>query len=151
MWLERLSRFKFLHPPARRLLQYLLQTPLGGPRTLAHGDFSAQNLLCTADALILVDWEEVGCAPIGFDAGWLLALNCVGSGPRQPQGQLFQDLAARGFPEGNLHWFEGLGLLRLLYRAMTLPIDNVMRAFVVATVRARISDYVDHLQMAKAT
>jgi aminoglycoside phosphotransferase (APT) family kinase protein len=143
IWLERLSRFNFLHPPARRLMHHLLQAPLDGPRTLAHGDFSAQNLLCTSDGLILLDWEEIGTAPMGFDAGWLLALNRVGSGPRHVQRQVFQNLAARGFPEGNLCWFEGLGLLRLLYRAMTLPIDDIVRTFIVTRLYTIISDYVD--------
>jgi hypothetical protein len=143
MWLERLSRFDFLYAPARSLLENLLQISPTGVRTLAHGDFSGQNLLWTPDGLILLDWEEVGSAYPGFDAGWLLALNRVGSGPQLAQAAMFNDFIGRGFPEENLYWFESLGLLRLLYRAMTLPIEIRIWPIVVKTIRAIISDYVN--------
>jgi aminoglycoside phosphotransferase (APT) family kinase protein len=139
-WLHRLSQVDFSYPPAQNLLRRLLDAPVEGPGTLAHGDFSAQNLLCTARGLVLVDWEEVGAAPIGFDAGWVLALNRVGSGPRLLPLEAFDNLVARGFPGMNLRWFESLGLLRLLYRAMTLSMGEITRALVMQRVRAAISD-----------
>jgi hypothetical protein len=140
MWLDRLLQVDLPDPFARNLLHRLLETPIEDQVHLAHGDFSAQNLLCTKDGLMLVDWEEVGVAPVGFDAGWVLALNRIGSGPQQSPQEVFNDLAGRGFPESNLRWYEGLGLLRLLYRAMTLSMSEVTRAFVMQRVRSAISD-----------
>jgi aminoglycoside phosphotransferase (APT) family kinase protein len=145
IWLERLSRWNFEYVPARFLLDSLGRRTPGGPRTLAHGDFGAQNLLHTRAGLVLVDWEEIGSAPIGFDAGWILALNRVGAGPLGDQLQVFQHLVARGFPAANLSWFEVLGLLRLLYRAMTLPLDAAVRTILVESIRAEISSYGDKM------
>jgi aminoglycoside phosphotransferase (APT) family kinase protein len=142
IWLERLAQFDFSHPAAQRLLKSLRQASPSGPRTLAHGDFSVQNFLCTSAGLILLDWEEVGSARIGFDAGWILALNRIGAGPRALHARVVQDLVASGFPAANLQWFEALGLLRLLYRTMTLPLDPAVRAAVAETVSAKVSDCV---------
>jgi hypothetical protein len=141
IWLERLLRFDFLYPPARDLLHNLLGAAPAGPRAMTHGDFSTQNFLWASNGLTLVDWEEIGSAHIGFDAGWTLALNRIGSGPRCAQEQLFAELAGLGFPEANLRWFEGLGLLRLLYRASTLPVDAAVRAILMDKIRGVITAF----------
>ena len=47
---------------------------------------SATRTSCAGrDGIVLVDWEEVGSAAPGFDAGWLLAHARVGATGRSHQ------------------------------------------------------------------
>lgn len=140
-WLDCLSNFAFGFAPAEALLNRLLGTQPLGPRTWAHGDFSGQNLIMASHGLVLIDWEDLGSAPAGFDAGWLLALNRLGAGPQVSPLGLFGVFNNLGFPEENLRWFEALGLLRLLYRAKTLNLPPPVEALIVQTTQIAIASY----------
>lgn len=134
MWLSRFTGPAFSSNPAKVLLENLLKSAPDGKQTLAHGDFAPQNFLQTEKGLILLDWEETGKAHTGFDAGWLLALNSIGAGLQMAERLLFEELLRAGFPERNLLWFKGLGLLRLLYRAHTLTIHPSVRRNLTAKI-----------------
>jgi aminoglycoside phosphotransferase (APT) family kinase protein len=110
--------------------------PTGG-RTLAHGDFSVWNLIPRRDRLVLVDWEEVGSAPAGFDAGWLLALARAGAAAPWEAATLEPALAL-SFPLDALVWFEAIGLVRLLIRTRGLGIGPLARPLVEAPIRAAL-------------
>ncbi|WP_437587682.1 aminoglycoside phosphotransferase family protein [Sorangium sp. So ce1000] len=135
IWIERLEGPLSDEPAASFLLSRLRRSPLEGPRTLVHGDFSLQNFVRSAGRLVLVDWEEPGSAPPGFDAGWMLALARMGAGPPQGHRVLAAGFLDAGFPEPNLVWFEALGLLRLLFRARSLPIADGVRALLLGVLR----------------
>lgn len=138
LWLERVAAAPFADEPAERAREWLCaRAPDGEPR-LAHGDFSPQNIVLARGVARLIDWEEVGVARPGFDAGWLLAQNRAGAGPRLPQPVLEDTLTGRGVSRDDLRWFEGLGLLRLLWRAETLTIADDVRPRVLAGVRQAI-------------
>lgn len=141
MWLDRFSQATFNSSSGQGLSQRLLESLPKGEQTLAHGDFAPQNFLCTGERLLLLDWEEVGSAHTGFDAGWILALNRIGAGPRMPQTQLFRSLVSIGFPVDNLRWFEGLGLLRMLYRLLTLPMEQMTSQLLFAGIQNKIASY----------
>jgi Ser/Thr protein kinase RdoA (MazF antagonist) len=113
----------------------------GGTRCLAHGDFAPQNFVLADLGLALIDWEDVGYARPGFDAGWLLSLNRVAAGPGWPQGRLMKELTQLGIAASNLRWFEGLGLLRMHARAHAWDDRPVERDFVLETVRSEIREY----------
>lgn len=85
-------------------------------RGLAHGDFAPQNFVASPGGVVLVDWEEAGTADDGFDAGWLLALNRLGAGPRLPQPTLAGRLEGMGFSPASLRRWEAVGLLRVHHR-----------------------------------
>lgn len=137
MWLDRLERSLSDESAAAFLLDGLHRAMPRGPRTLAHGDFSPQNLVWSSDGLILVDWEEFGSAPPGFDAGWLLAH--VRLGVEQTRRDLLLTcMGDEGLDSSNLEWFETLGLLRLLHRARTLPMEAGLRQTVLAAVRSAV-------------
>jgi aminoglycoside phosphotransferase (APT) family kinase protein len=142
-WQRRLGAFDFdfEDAAARRLQAWLTEPCADEPRTLAHGDFSAQNFCRTPERLALVDWEEAGGAPAGFDAGWLLAQNRIGSGPGWPQAALHESLLALGFCRDNLVRFEALGLLRLLFRCLTLPMARARRALLAGHVRRQVAAF----------
>jgi aminoglycoside phosphotransferase (APT) family kinase protein len=138
-WQRRLGAFDFNDAAAQRLQAWLADPHVDEqPRTLAHGDFSAQNFCRTLERLALVDWEEAGSAPAGFDAGWLLAHNRIGSGPGWPEEALRGQLLALGFSRDNLVRFEALGLLRLLYRCLTLPLEPGRRELLARHVRGQV-------------
>jgi len=139
IWLDRLEKHLHEQTNPAALLGFLRSTVPNGPRYLAHGDFSIQNFVqCEAD-IKLVDWEEVGSAAAGFDAGWMLALARLGYGPPRSRREMFDVFRAAGFPESNLVWFEALGLLRLLYRARTLPMETGIRQLVLPTVENAVA------------
>jgi len=137
-WLTRLGQTLTDEPAALLLLDALRQSPPTGSCTLAHGDFSPQNIVRGAGGYVLIDWEEVGSAADGFDAGWLLAHARLGAGLRS-YGQTKTALLAAGFDERNLSWFESLGLVRLLFRARTLSMDDERRRVVVARTREAVA------------
>jgi hypothetical protein len=141
-WQRRLADFDFDDAAAQRLQAWLAEPRVDEPRTLAHGDFSAQNFCRTPERLALVDWEEAGSAPAGFDAGWLLAHNRIGSGPGWPPETLRGRLVALGFCRDNLVRFEALGLLRLLYRCLTLPLEPARRELLAHHVSAQVAAFV---------
>ena len=126
MWLDRLEQQISDEPVAQFILKTLRSEMPKGQRTLAHGDFSPQNFILGSSGIVLIDWEEVGSAPLGFDAGWLLAHARIGAGV-QSHAEILRVLTAEGFPASNLHWFERLGLLRLVFRARALPMEEGLR------------------------
>lgn len=109
----------------------------------AHGDLAPQNLLRTGTGFVLVDWEEAGIARLGFDAGWLLALNRIGAGLRMERRRLLGRLAGLGFRRDELDHFEGLGLLRLHHRAAGWSAQSPDYAPLVARIRAAIGAHLD--------
>lgn len=140
IWLDRLDAHPFEDAGASALLSSLRRAAPEGPRTLAHGDFSVQNFVWSPRGVLLVDWEEVGSAPVGFDAGWMLALARMGHGPPRRPPELLSAFLDAGFPRSNLRWFEALGLLRLLFRAETLPMDAGLRRVVVGVLRGAVGE-----------
>jgi hypothetical protein len=138
IWLERLRSALSDDPAASFIMDSLCRRAPQGRATLAHGDFSFQNFLQTSNGMVLIDWEEMGSAPPGFDAGWMLALTWLQAGA-QTHAEVFRRLSGAGIPAYNLRWFERLGLLRLLYRARTLPLDSDPRR----QVQARVSRSVE--------
>jgi glycosyltransferase involved in cell wall biosynthesis/aminoglycoside phosphotransferase (APT) family kinase protein len=132
-WLDRLEQGLSDEPVASFILNTLRRELPQGRRTLAHGDFSPQNFVLTENRIVLIDWEEVGSAPPGFDAGWMLAHARVGAGAHS-HAEILRVLTAAGFPESNLRWFERLGLLRLLFRARSLCMQKEIREQVRAAV-----------------
>jgi aminoglycoside phosphotransferase (APT) family kinase protein len=121
-------------PDAAALLAALYTNIPEDAPTLAHGDLQPSNVLMRLGSPLLVDWEEIGAAAPGFDAGWLLALARTGA-INWDRDDIWADLVAAGFEERNLRWFEALGVLRLLFRARTIRLDPQLRDLVVAQVR----------------
>ncbi len=137
MWLDRLEQHFSDHPAAAFIMNLLRSAMPEGESTLAHGDFSPQNFVWGSGGLVLVDWDEIGSAPPGFDAGWMLAHAYLGVGAR-PYVEMIRVLMAEGFQKSNLRWFERLGLLRLLFRARTLPMDDGRRQRVQTAVNQAV-------------
>ena len=142
-WLEQLSDALASESEAPLLLEKLAAAVPTGPRALAHGDLDSSNVVMGADSLLLVDWEEVGSAPDGFDAGRLLALTRAGHHVPWSYRQLRAGLAEAGVPELNLWWFERLAALRLLFRARTLRIPEQIRPLMVAAARCVVHELAD--------
>jgi aminoglycoside phosphotransferase (APT) family kinase protein len=140
IWLDRLEKHLSDDSTASFMLASLRRTVPGGPRTLVHGDFSIQNFIRNSVGIMLVDWEEIGSAPSGFDAGWMLALARLGYGQLRSYRDMFEAVVDAGFPKSNVSWFEALGLLRLLFRARTLPIDDDHRQLVLAAVQQAVDE-----------
>ena len=145
LWLDRLGEALADEPAASLIVERLRQSVPGGPRSLAHGDFSVQNLLCKDGGLVLLDWEEIGSAPAGFDAGWMLALARVGHAPLLSYQAMRRGFLDAGFPSANLHWFEMLGVLRLLFRARTLSLEPPVRKRIVESVKRELIKCAEHL------
>jgi len=141
IWLDRLGEYLSDERAAAFVLRSLRRTIPEGGSTLAHGDFSHQNFIRDSGGIVLVDWEEIGSAAPGFDAGWMLARARLGVGMRSHQ-EVFGALIAAGFCESNLVWFERLGLLRLLFHARTLPMNACLRRRVLTAVRGAVSECV---------
>jgi hypothetical protein len=135
-WMERLSSFAFPEESATRLLRRLQSSRPDGIPTMTHGDFSLQNMVLTEDRIVMIDWEQAGAAPAGFDAGWLLALMHTGLIPTagEDQAALSARLTGGAIEPCVVRWYRALGLLRLLYRAHTLPLSQLNRL----GLRARI-------------
>jgi hypothetical protein len=142
-WLDRLSDALASDSDAARLLADLGAAVPTGPRTLAHGDLDAANVVTGADGPLLVDWEEVGSAPDGFDAGRMLALTRAGHDVPWSHHELLERLAGAGVPDMNLWWFERLGALRLLFRARTLGMPERVRPLVLAAARRAVRELAD--------
>lgn len=139
IWLRLLKRHLRDHAPSVFMLDRLRRNPPKGRPTLAHGDFSLQNILLSREGALLLDWEEVGSAASGFDAGWMMALARLGVGGRHRR-ELCRLFQAVGFPRANLLWFERLGLLRLLYRSRTLDLPADTRMKVQSAVERAVRD-----------
>lgn len=137
-WLDRVSSLRADEASAARLLDDLEAHPPNGMPCLAHGDVAPQNLLDTLSGLALIDWEEVGAARPGFDAGWLLALNRIGAGLRVSRRVLLERAAGLGIPLSNAVWFEKLGLLRLQWRAQSLLTSHPHVCGILEKVRAAV-------------
>jgi len=140
-WLRRLAVLSD-DPDAATLLAMLQASVPADPPTLAHGDLQPSNVLVHSGHRLLVDWEEVGAAAPGFDAGWLLALARIGGIAWHPD-ELWADLLAAGYDEANLRWFEALGVLRLLFRARTIRLSPQLREVVLAQVRRAVAELKD--------
>jgi hypothetical protein len=139
LWLERLRKELSGDPIACQILGQLNGAVPSGPRTVAHGDFSVQNMVIGSAGLMLVDWEELGSAPLGFDAGWMLAQARFGHGLIS-RNEMFERFASAGFLRENLRWFEALGLLRMLFRTRTLPMGPGVRSLVLRAVRRQLKE-----------
>jgi aminoglycoside phosphotransferase (APT) family kinase protein len=140
MWLDRLEQHISDEPAAAFILDTLRRKRPKGERTLAHGDFIPQNFVLGSSGIVLIDWEEVGSAPPGFDAGWMLAHTQIGAGARS-HAEMLRGLTAAGFRKSNLYWFERLGLLRLLFRARSLPVEEAHRKQIRAVVDQAVYRY----------
>ncbi len=138
IWLDRLAKQMSNDAAAAFILASLRCSVPDGPRLLTHGDFSLQNFIRSSDGVVLVDWEEVGSAPPGFDAGWMLALARLGYGPPQSHDEMVDAFVDAGLSKSNLSWFETLGLLRLLFRARTLPMTPDHRLLVLPLVQQTV-------------
>jgi hypothetical protein len=139
-WLARLADHFEDEPAATALLAHLRATPPEGAPTLAHGDFSVQNLVLGADGSYwLVDWEEVGSAAPGFDAGWMVALARLGVDVGLEPARMVEAFCAADIPPSNLLWFERLATLRLLFRAKTLPLKPHLRELLLPTLREAVA------------
>jgi aminoglycoside phosphotransferase (APT) family kinase protein len=145
IWLNRLREALSDVPSASLIVERLCCSIPDERRSLAHGDFSVQNLLCHANGLVLLDWEEVGSAPAGFDAGWMLALARMGHAPLLNYRAMQRAFLAVGFPAENLRWFEMLGLLRLLFRAQTLLVEPRARERILVSVQRELSKCAEYL------
>jgi aminoglycoside phosphotransferase (APT) family kinase protein len=142
-WLERVSSLRRHDAMAARLLNALTEhAPIGIP-CLAHGDFAPQNVLDSASGLVLIDWEEAGASSPGFDVGWLLALNRIGAGLRMNREALLARATALRIPISNAIWFEGLGLLRLEWRATSWLTTRPHLGAVVEKIRSAVSEFTD--------
>jgi hypothetical protein len=142
-WLDRLSNALTPDSDAAVLLADLGAALPTGPRKLAHGDLDSANVVLGADGPLLVDWEEVGSAPDGFDAGRMLALTRAGHDVPWSYRELSEGLARAGVPDVNLWWFERLGALRLLFRARTLAMPERVRPLVLAAARRAVRELAD--------
>jgi aminoglycoside phosphotransferase (APT) family kinase protein len=141
-WIARLHEFDAWDAPAEHLKHRLFEALPRRPAVLTHGDFSPQNFLLTARGLMLLDWESIGQAPPGFDEGWMVALSCLGVTPGLTVAQLIERITASGICYDDLRWFQGLGLLRLLYRTHTLRIEEHLRPHLLSRIRAGIQEYI---------
>lgn len=141
LWLDRLQKAELADPSAEKLLVQMMRRRPGGPVVFAHGDFSPQNFCVSHQRLSVIDLEEAGTAPLGFDAGWLLALHRVGALHGFDDSTFLQTLDASA-PAKNLNWYEGLGLLRLLYRCRTLTMDAEARDLAILRVSRSLREFI---------
>lgn len=144
-WISVLDRLRFSDPSAQQLCRDLLRTVPSGTCVLTHGDFAPQNLILAGDRLMLIDWEQAGGAPIGFDAGWLLALSAAGVVSGGHPAVFATKLANGGdIPAQTLRWFVRLGLVRLLWRVNTLeivePVRTLIRARLMLVISREVGD-----------
>jgi aminoglycoside phosphotransferase (APT) family kinase protein len=132
VWLDRLADWLGASPAppdaARRLLGVLADRMPAGRRFLAHGDLCPRNVIMTVRGPVLIDWEELGDAPDGFDTGWLLALARMGAGVGWTRAAVWHAFVASAMPDASLRWFEALGVLRMAFRTETLPMAAETRA-----------------------
>jgi hypothetical protein len=139
-WRAVLSGHHFPAGPGRQLQEALFANEPEGQRVvLVHGDFSPQNFILAGRKLMLVDWEQAGGAPAGFDAGWAIAIVTAGAATGIDTAPIVAALRRAGPDEGVLGWFVRLGLLRMLWRAHTLPLTDVVRVALLAQLRQTIA------------
>jgi hypothetical protein len=143
LWLERLTAATSRRSPAGEVLARLRPVSPRGCAALAHGDFAPQNIIVGKNGPVLIDWEEAGRAAAGFDAGWLLALRCIGCGVDLSYDRLTGELYARGFERDALRWFEGLGLARLAWRVLALPLGPVVRVRLYQAIEPALQAWLD--------
>jgi Ser/Thr protein kinase RdoA (MazF antagonist) len=137
-WLAFVAPAAVEYEAANELLERLRESEPGGTACLAHGDFAPQNFVVGDRGVTLVDWEDLGYARPGFDAGWLLSLNRVGAGPRWPHDVLLRKFVDMDIAPANLRWFEAIGLLRMHARAHSWTDRPLERTVVLETVRYAI-------------
>jgi len=138
-WMAVIGSFEFYDAPAESLKRRLQASSVPGPFGVAHGDFSPQNFVPTANGLLLIDWESAGRASTAFDAGWLLVLAELGLTPQRTPSQLIEAMEPLGLDSNALKWSFRIGLLRLFWRARTLAIDSQGRAATMTRLRELIS------------
>lgn len=134
-WMAELSAMDHLDAIAELLRRQLFEHPPDGPAGLAHGDFGLQNLVWAQGEVALVDWEELGLAPAEFDGGWLLAMSTVGATPSLRVDELVPRLLELGLEAERLRWYQGLGLLRLLWRSRALSLPPARAGAIAQRVR----------------
>lgn len=139
-WMARFDEFSWHDAPAELLRDRLRATLPTAPLVVAHGDFSPQNFVLTPTGLVLIDWEEAGRAPAGFDAGWVLALSQLGVSYGRTAQQLQTEFVHLGINEAVFRWARRLGLLRLLFRAGALGLPAYSRTALVTRLRELILD-----------
>lgn len=128
-WLSEFERFYFSENCARQLLSRLLRDQPSGARSLAHGDFTTQNMILCSHGVVLIDWNQSGSAEWGFDRGWLLAMEHART---TSDGRCLSALSfgTEEAPETATLWFARLGLLRLLWRSHTMPLKSEVKTLV---------------------
>ena len=140
-WRRTLTEFRFPDGPGRELQRRLMSTkPAQSSDRLAHGDFIPQNFVWSRGRLVVVDWEQAGRAPWGFDAGWAIAVVRSGSLLTRDARAVVHSLRHCAPDEVTLRWFVRLGLLRMLWRAHTLPVTDVERVLMMVHLRELITD-----------
>ncbi len=138
-WRGVLRGYHFPDGPGRQLQELVFAgEPDGQGIVLAHGDFSPQNFVLAGGSLVLVDWEEAGRAPVGFDAGWAIAVLQTGAAGTDT-APLVEILRQAGPDEPVLRWFVRLGLLRMLWRVHTLPLTDLIRVALLVQLRQAIA------------
>lgn len=136
LWLRRVSDMRHLDAVAELLRRQLVERPPQGRLGLAHGDFGLQNLVWHAGEVALLDWEELGLAPPEFDGGWLLAMSRMGATPSLAPHELRLRLVELGLAAEHLGWYQGLGLLRLLWRTRALSLPAAQAGAIARRVHA---------------
>jgi hypothetical protein len=131
LWLARVKAFAYPEPQAREMLVRMSSAP-SGRRCLAHGDFSAQNLVLVDDHAVLIDWEQAGAALPGFDAGFAIAVARLSDPASAATVSQMTETLDLG---DTVEWFVRLGLLRLLLRAHTLPLPEEARTTAICRIR----------------
>lgn len=136
-WLSVLGRHEFGDPDVGSLQQAMLRDrPAVGSMVVAHGDFSFQNVILTEGRAVLIDWQQAGIAPDGFDLGFLLAL--MRSGWPQVRPLELRRRYESTFGRAPLSWFVQLGLFRLLYRCQTMQLDPDLRRQLERQIRQEL-------------
>lgn len=139
-WRAVLAPYRFPDGAGRQLQELLFaDEPDGQPVVAAHGDFSPQNFILAGADVMLIDWEEAGRAPIGFDPGWAIAVVEAGAAPGGDTSALLARLRRSAPDQAALRWFVRLGFLRMLWRAQTLPLTELVRAAIVARLGVTIA------------
>jgi hypothetical protein len=136
-----LRDYPFADPGGKELQEALFaDEPTGLPTFLAHGDFSPQNFVLSGRDLVLIDWEQAGRAPTGLDAGWAIAVVELGAVRDVDTTRLLHVLEQSCADRRVLRWFVRLGFLRMLWRAHTLPLTDLVRVGLLVQLRQTITN-----------
>jgi hypothetical protein len=134
-WMQTFDAFAWHDSPAELLCSRLRSDVPSAPSVIAHGDFTPQNIIRTSNGPMLIDWEEAGCAPPEFDAGWLLAVARIND---EKTPRLRETLFSLDLNDAALQWSYRAGLLRLLLRSRTRSLPNTARMAMAVRLRELI-------------